>query len=60
MTERESVAGTTPNPVCTTDADLPDPPPIGELTDPAEPHPDEPGVEPQDAAPLRTLGEDLV
>jgi hypothetical protein len=60
MTKRESVAGATPNPVCATDADLPDPPTNGELTDPAEPHPDEPGVEPKKAAPRRTLDEDLV
>jgi hypothetical protein len=60
MTDRESVAGTAPNPVCTTDPDLPEPPENGELTDPAEPHPDEPGVHPKDAAPRRTLGEDLV
>ena len=60
MTERESAAGATPNPVLTTDADLPEPPAIGELTDPAEPHPDEPGVEARDAAPRRTLDEDLV
>jgi hypothetical protein len=32
------------NPCCTTDNDLPDPPAIGELCDPAEPHPDEPGA----------------
>ena len=41
-------AGTTgkavANPCCTTDADLPPPPSIGELRDPAEPHPDEPGA----------------
>lgn len=60
MTQRESIAGSTPNPVCTTDSDLPEPPRNGELTDPAEPHPDEPGVEPKDAAPRRTPGEDLV
>ena len=55
MTERDWGFGTTPNPVCTTDTDLPDPPQIGALTDPAEPHPDEPGIEPKDAAPRRTL-----
>jgi hypothetical protein len=36
------------NPCCTTDPDLPPPPSIGELCDPAEPHPDEPGA-PADA-----------
>lgn len=50
----------TPNPVCLSDSDLPAPPSIGELTDPAEPHPDEPGVEPEKAAPRRTLDEELV
>ena len=59
MTKEESMAEATPNPVCTTDEDLPEPPRIGEATDPAEPHPDEPGVEPQNAAPRRTL-QDLV
>jgi hypothetical protein len=34
------------NPCCTTDGDLPEPPAIGELCDPAEPHPDEPGAPP--------------
>jgi hypothetical protein len=53
------MADPTPNPVCTTDENLPAPPRIGEATDPAEPHPDEPGIAPQDAAPRRTL-EDLV
>ena len=54
------MADSTPNPVCITDADLPEPPRDGQLTDPAEPHPDEPGVEPQDAAPRRSLRSDLV
>ena len=44
----------TPNPVCATDGDLPAPPAIGELVDPAEPHPDEPGA-PEDAPPRRRL-----
>ncbi len=56
----ESRAESTPNPVCTTDTDLPDPPKNGELTDPAEPHPDEPGIDPGKAAPRRTLDEGLV
>ncbi|HEX2128103.1 MAG TPA: hypothetical protein VHF58_02690 [Solirubrobacterales bacterium] len=59
MTE-ESMAEPTPNPVCITAEDLPDPPTDGEFTDPAEPHPDEPGVDPEEAAPRRTLGDDLV
>jgi hypothetical protein len=42
------------NPACTTDPDLPPPPSIGELCDPAEPHPDEPGV-PADAPARRSL-----
>jgi hypothetical protein len=50
----------TPNPVCTTDADLPEPPELDELIDPAEPHPDEPGVGPGEAPPRRTLREELV
>jgi hypothetical protein len=44
------------NPVCTTDRKLPPPPSIGELIDPAEPHPDEPGA-PADAPPPRALDE---
>ena len=43
-----------PNPVCTTDDELPEPPSIGELTDPAEPHPDEPGA-PDDCPPKQPL-----
>jgi hypothetical protein len=34
----------TQNPVCTSDFDLPTPPWGSEWADPAEPHPDEPGV----------------
>ena len=60
MTERDPGAGATPNPVCTTDYDLPEPPRNGELTDPAEPHPDEPGIEPGDAARIQPLDRDLV
>jgi hypothetical protein len=60
VTKEESRVEPTPNPVCITDADLPDPPRNGELTDPAEPHPDEPGVDPENAAPRRSLDEDLV
>jgi hypothetical protein len=46
------------NPVCTTDGELPDPPANGELVDPAEPHPDEPGA-PADAPARRTLEREL-
>ena len=56
----ESNVEPTPNPVCTTDRDLPEPPAIGELVDPAEPHPDEPGVEPGEAPPRRSLDDELV
>jgi hypothetical protein len=38
----------TANPVCCSDPDLPPPPALGELVDPAEPHPAEPGA-PDDA-----------
>ena len=44
----------TPNPVCASDDELPDPPSIGEAVDPAEPHPDEPGA-PEDAPARRLL-----
>ena len=44
-----------PNPVCCNDRTLPPPPAIGELIDPAEPHPAEPGA-PDDAP--RALGID--
>ena len=54
------MAKSTPNPVCITAEDLPEPPHDGELTDPAEPHPDEPGIEPDEAAPRRALHDDLV
>ena len=52
-----SAAGTTPNPVCCTDRELPPPPAFGEGIDPAEPHPAEPGA-PDDAptAVLLALG----
>jgi hypothetical protein len=60
VTKEESMEESTPNPVCTSDADLPDPPRNGELIDPAEPHPDEPGVQPGDAAPRRTLDADVL
>lgn len=43
-----------PNPVCAVDHDLPPPPDNGELVDPAEPHPDEPGA-PDDAPSVRKL-----
>ena len=60
MTKEEFMDESNANPVCTSDADLPEPPRIGEHTDPAEPHPDEPGVRPEDAAPRRCLDDDLV
>jgi hypothetical protein len=49
---------TTENPVCATDPDLPPPPAIGELVDPAEPHPDEPGA-PDDAPAAQPLRRDI-
>ena len=42
------MSGGTPNPVCCSDSDLPPLPALGELVDPAEPHPAEPGA-PDDA-----------
>ena len=50
-----SFAAITENPVCTSDPVLPPPPSIGELGDPADPHPDEPGA-PPDAPARITLG----
>ena len=47
-----------PNPACTADRELPPPPEIGALGDPAEPHPDEPGA-PADAPEPRAIGDEL-
>jgi hypothetical protein len=55
MTMEESSGKRIVNPVCTTDEDLPDPPSNGELCDPAEPHPDEPGIAAEDAPPRRIV-----
>ena len=45
---------TTENPICTNGGELPPPPSTGELEDPSEPHPDEPGA-PGDAPARRRL-----
>lgn len=44
------------NPVCTDGRRLPPPPENGELADPSEPHPDEPGA-PADAPDRRGVGD---